>query len=139
MVSTYFLVDTMEPLLLPETNRQRRRYSRHFKADIVAACLQPGVSITAMAMANGINPNLLRRWIRCQADSVVARRTEDAILMPVTPALVPVCVSDPIRQPVPASAESIRLELRRGDIALNVTWPATQAESCAHWLRVLWS
>lgn len=26
--------------------------------------MQPGISMAAVAMSNGINPNLLRRWVR---------------------------------------------------------------------------
>ncbi|MDG0835814.1 transposase [Roseateles saccharophilus] len=35
------------------TRRRRRRHSDEFKADLVAACMQPGISIAAVAMANG--------------------------------------------------------------------------------------
>ncbi|MEO6852689.1 MAG: transposase [Rhodoferax sp.] len=45
-------------------NRRRRRiHSDEFKAAVVASCLQPGISMAAVAMANGINANLLRRWV----------------------------------------------------------------------------
>ena len=43
--------------------RRRGRYTDEFKAQIIAACRQPGVSTAAVALANGINDNLLRRWI----------------------------------------------------------------------------
>jgi transposase len=43
--------------------RRRRRHPDEFKANLVAACSQPGVSIASVALANGINANLLRRWI----------------------------------------------------------------------------
>ncbi|NPT62092.1 transposase [Paraburkholderia elongata] len=33
-----------------------------FRAQAVEACRQPGVSMASVAMANGINANLLRRW-----------------------------------------------------------------------------
>lgn len=42
----------------------RRTYRRHgakFKAQVVRACRQPGVSIAAVALANGLNANMLRR------------------------------------------------------------------------------
>ena len=45
------------------TRQRRRRHSDEFKADLVAACTQPGISIAAVAMANGVNANLLRRWV----------------------------------------------------------------------------
>jgi transposase-like protein len=43
--------------------RRRRRHSAAFKAEAVAACLQPGVSIAAAALSRGLNANLLRRWV----------------------------------------------------------------------------
>ncbi|PRP70941.1 hypothetical protein BUE93_09410 [Chromobacterium amazonense] len=155
-------------LHMPETGRPRRRYSATFKAEVVAACLQPGVSATDIALANRINPNLVRRWIRLH-HSVAVVPVEPASpnidSMPTgpslaAPALVPVCVSSsaptidderhaakrrpqhpsPTLQPphpTPPPADQIHLELRRGDLQLNVAWPASQAEACARWLREL--
>lgn len=40
--------------------RERRRHSDEFNRQ-VAACRQPGVSMAAVALANGRNANLLRR------------------------------------------------------------------------------
>ncbi len=42
--------------------RSRRHHSPEFKQGLVALC-QPGVSVSAVALAHGINANLLRRWI----------------------------------------------------------------------------
>jgi transposase-like protein len=44
--------------------RRRRVHGDDFKAKAVAACMHPGISMAAVAMANGINANLLRRWVR---------------------------------------------------------------------------
>jgi len=41
----------------------RRTYSRKFKLDVVRQCSVPGASVSAVAMAHGINANLVRRWI----------------------------------------------------------------------------
>ena len=43
--------------------RHRRTYPDDFKTQVVAACLQPGVSMAAVALANGLDANLLRRWV----------------------------------------------------------------------------
>jgi transposase-like protein len=45
------------------TSMVRRRHSAEFKAHATAACLQPGVSIAAVALSLGLHANLLRRWI----------------------------------------------------------------------------
>ena len=46
------------------TRRRRRLHSDEFKANAVAACMQSGISMAAVAMAHGVNANLLRRWVR---------------------------------------------------------------------------
>ncbi len=48
---------------LPGAGRRRGRYSDEFKCQVMAACKQPGVSTATVALANGLNANLLRRWI----------------------------------------------------------------------------
>jgi transposase-like protein len=47
----------------PSTPLVRRKYSPEFKAELVAICQQPGVSVSAAALANGLNANQLWRWI----------------------------------------------------------------------------
>lgn len=44
--------------------RARRRHSLEFKEEAIAACLHPGVSVAAIAPANGLNANMLRKWDR---------------------------------------------------------------------------
>ncbi|WP_200934239.1 transposase [Variovorax sp. Root318D1] len=46
------------------TRRRRRIHSDEFKANAVASCMQPGMSMAAVAMVQGVNANLLRRWVR---------------------------------------------------------------------------
>lgn len=54
-------------------------HSDEFKANAVAACMQPGMSMAAVAMAHGINANLLRRWVRAAETSPTG---SDAAKMP---------------------------------------------------------
>jgi transposase len=55
-------VNTIETTVKGD-RRRRRRHTDEFKANLVAACSRPGVSIASVALANGINANLLRRCI----------------------------------------------------------------------------
>ncbi len=59
------------------SGRQRRTHSPEFKARLVAQCREPGVSLAAIAVANGLNPILLRRWVNerggLQRESEVAQ------------------------------------------------------------------
>jgi transposase-like protein len=43
--------------------RRRRKHSDEFKAQTIEACRTPGVSVAAVASANGLNANMLRSWI----------------------------------------------------------------------------
>lgn len=42
----------------------RRRYEAASKGRLVAACLEPGVSVSRLALEHGVNANLLRKWIK---------------------------------------------------------------------------
>lgn len=48
---------------MPQAGRRRGRYSDEFKRQVIAACLEPGVSTAAIALSNGLNANLARRWV----------------------------------------------------------------------------
>lgn len=40
----------------------RRRHSQELKAKVLAACAEPGASISGVALAHGLNANLVRKW-----------------------------------------------------------------------------
>jgi transposase len=42
----------------------RRRYEAASKERLVTACLEPGVSVSRLALEHGVNANLLRKWIK---------------------------------------------------------------------------
>lgn len=41
----------------------RRTHSPEFKASVLAACRQPGASIAAVALAHGLNANVVHKWL----------------------------------------------------------------------------
>jgi transposase len=116
--------------------RHRRLHSDEFKANAVAACMQPGVSLAAVAMANGVNANLLRRWV-CAAEARPAGARPKALPAPkpVVPTAPEVFV--PVQLPTRMPASEIRVELRRGATTVTVNWPADAAAECAVWMREL--
>lgn len=60
----------------------KRMYVHEFKLALVRRCLEPAVSVSAVALEHGINANLLRKWIDKHRDEV---RVRDApALLPVT-------------------------------------------------------
>lgn len=94
--------------------------------------------MAAVAMANGINANLLRRWVQAaemHSDSALP----DASPMPkrqVANAPAPVAFV-PMQLPAKVAAADIRIELRRGTTLISVTWPIDSAGECASWVREL--
>ena len=117
--------------------RTRRRHAPQFRAQVVAACLQPGVSISAVALANGLNANLVRRWVKehregVGSDVIVPGKGGRGGGAGAAPAqFVAVAVET---APVMSTGD-IRLEVRRGETVVHITWPGAQAGACAQWLR----
>ncbi len=117
-----------------EDRKRRRRYSEQLKAQVMAECEAPGASVAQVAMAHGINANVVHRW-RQWAREGGARRTRSSVAPAVAAeAFVPVLVSD---APAGPKTEEIHIELRRGATALAVRWPVSAAAQCAVWLREL--
>ena len=85
-------------LIKTPRSRRRRTYSGDFKAQVVTACLQPGVSIAGVALANGLNANLLRRWVKEspeQEPQVDSSGDDGDLGSTPPPTLVPVAVALP--------------------------------------------
>lgn len=115
---------------------RRRRHSPEFKAALIAACRQPGVSLASVALSNGVNANLLRRWVidaegRSSGDLM---KSGSVVPVPTAPStgFVPATIASPA-----AHAQAIEVELRRGPLAIRVSWPASASGDCGAWLRDL--
>jgi transposase len=111
--------------------RRRRAHSAEFKEQVVAACRSPGVSIAAVAMANGVNANLARRWVvdvERRSGGALARAAGGAVPTTFVPLQLP---------PVEAAPVDIRIELRHGTTVINVSWPCAAASECAAWIRAV--
>ena len=80
------------PNQISDGRRRRRTHSAEFKAQVVASCCEPGVSFAAVAMANGVNANLARRWVVAAEQGATdgARSVAEARGVAHTPAFVPV-------------------------------------------------
>ena len=129
-------VDTIQNPTPVDGRRRRRLHSDEFKANAVASCMQPGVSMAAVAMANGINANLLRRWVRQAELSPGAIRPHAPVaICPSLSASTPSFV--PMQLPAKNALPDIRIELRRGATSIAVTWPSAAAAECAAWMREL--
>ena len=102
--------------------RQRSSYPKPFKAQVVQECLQPGATVSSVAIRHGINANVIRKWLPLYRDQLPA----------ALPAFVPARVT-PKR---PAEAAVI-IELPLGAQSVTEKWPASDPEGCARFVRGL--
>ena len=129
-------MDTSE-IQFPSPGRRRGRYTDEFKAQIIAACRQPGVSTSAVALANGINANLVRRWIVQSDDS--STEPKSSLNASSTEGFVQIASRAVCRDPVVASEPCLRLEIRKSDLAISLSLPLSQHSECAALLKLLLS
>ena len=139
----------------------RRRHSAELKMNVLAACDEPGASISGVALAHGLNANLVRKW-RSGRDmkragvavnppllSAAPKRpaSTTSALLGANPEFVAIEMPSSLGRAsgaavgqavaVPSDAPLIQIELRRGALQLNVRWPTSAADDCTAWLREL--
>ena len=102
--------------------RQRSSYPKSFKAQVVQECLQPGASISSVAIGHGINANVTRKWLPLYRDQPPA----------TVPAFIPVKVS-----PKKQAELSVIIELPFGEQTITVKWPTADPDGCARFVRGL--
>ena len=57
-----------------ENSRKRRRHSAELKAQIRAECAVPGASVAKVAMAHGINANIVHGWRKLTREVIALLR-----------------------------------------------------------------
>lgn len=105
----------------------RRKHDAEVKRRVLAECAEPGASVARVALSHGLNANLVHKWRRHAAGAVrpaAPQRSEVFVPVELTPSAA-----------AAAAAADIRIELRRGALAVNVTWPLGASAECAGWLR----
>jgi transposase len=115
----------------------RRIHAPELKKAVLDECRARG-SVASVAMAHGLNANLVHKWRRQEQGKAVAASTIQNPVQTFIPlAITPPGLAAPIAPTPPACAEprELRIEMRRGALVATVTMLAT-AES-AWWLREL--
>ena len=139
----------------------RRRHSAELKTDVLAACDEPGASISGVALAHGLNANLVRKWRsgrgvkragvtaapqhvnvapqrRASTTSPVLGARPEFVAIEMPESLKPAATAAVEHSgAAPSAAPFIHVELRRGTLHLNVRWPTSAADDCTAWLREL--
>jgi transposase-like protein len=106
---------------------RRRRYSAEFKAQVINACKQPGVSIAATALHYKLNANLVRNWIKAH-DQRVSESLQRV------PAAEFIALELPSTMRAPTTPDIV-IEVKRGAATVTVRWPGAAATDCAAWLQ----
>ena len=108
----------------------RRAHSEGLRSQVLAECAQQGASVAAVAMAHGLNANLVRKWRKAgatapQQSAALGRNTGEFVALKLA------------QHSTPLSSSDIRIELRRGITTMAITWPSAAASECAAWMREL--
>ncbi len=111
--------------------RTRRRHDAEFKAQVVEACRQPGVSMAAVALANGLNANMLRKWVKVHGGDEGSGNGAGEASAVAGAGLVPVTFAD--HRPAP----EIRIDVRRGGTTVQMAWPLDALAGLGPCLREL--
>jgi transposase len=109
-----------------ENSRKRRRYNAELKAQILAECDVPGASVAKVAMAHGINANIVHGW---------RKQAREAGAATVSGRFVPVAIAQVA--PQAADERRIEVELRRGGITVKLSWPMSATMDLSAWMREL--
>lgn len=119
---------------MPQAGRRRGRYSDDFKRQVVTTCLEPGVSTAAIALANGLSANMLRRWV---VESSQGRKSQLTTIAkpPLTTLANPDFIPVKFAPPPSAQGADIRIELQHARGAIQIHWPMAASSQCAQWLR----
>lgn len=113
--------------------RRRRKHSDEFKNSVIRACQEPGVSMASVALANGLNATMLRKWVVQAEQGAGAPRCSSTAMSQADPGRAFVEMALPAAD----AACDIRIEIQRGALRVAVSWPAGHAAQCAAWLREL--
>lgn len=138
MASTMKIADAKisVPRAAPQTNRSRRTYAQQFKQEIVAQCLVPGASVSALALSHGINANVIRKWLPRREPGTAAAF---ATMLPVTiePVVRVVIRKAPAQVTLGAARPAIELSLAGATVRLPAGFDPAELRSIVQILAVL--
>lgn len=109
---------------------RRRTYSEALKVQVLAECAAPGTSVAKVALGHGINANVVHRWRQ------LAREGKPSVPA-ISSGFVPVSLETTPAAPDGIASPAIQVDLRRGAIAMTITWPTSAAAEFAAWTREL--
>ncbi|MDO8772107.1 MAG: transposase [Burkholderiaceae bacterium] len=124
------------PVVAQEATRARRTYAPQFKRGVVAQCLVPGVSVSAIALSHGINANVIRKWLPRREPGT---STALASMLPVTiePREPVVTRKAPMQATLGAARPDIELSLAGATVRLPAGFDPAELRSIVQILTTL--
>ena len=123
-------------MMTTESKRRRLERSPELKAMVLAECERPGASVAKVAMAHGVNANLVHGWRRLERERrQAASAALDEVRVAAEPPVGDMVGFVPVTVEQSATGVSIEIEFRRGPLTMKSTWPMTAAAQCAAWAR----
>jgi transposase len=96
----------------------RRRYSRDFKAQVMAQCDVPWASVAKVAMPHGISTNVIHRRRKLAREAARAS-------VPEQQAFIPMRLAQPAERATPE--RDIEVQLHPGALMMKITWPSSMS------------
>jgi len=106
------------------TRRVKRRHSAEFKARVLAECAVRGASVAGVALAHGVNANLVRKWIVAKHRALAPTVTTTALLPVRITTEETAAVTNPYRGSGGRPGEAIEIELAGARIQVRADFDA---------------
>ena len=116
--------------------RRWRRHSEEFRARVIELARQPNTSVAAVALANGLNANMLRRWLRDSEAADAARSEARSPLDAALPGFVQLPMPTPPSLPTATREQTgarVEVEIHRNGTTVRANLPLDSRS--AAWLR----
>ena len=119
---------------MTDKDKARRRYDAELKSAVLRACAKPGVTVSGVARAHGLEADVAHKWryeARQRSKLTLGAGNAQAQCGPFIALAKPSATA--------RSDRDIRIEVRRGSTVIAVNWPLAEANRCAAmltgWLR----
>lgn len=101
-----------------QLKRRRRSHSAEFRRRVIGEASAAGASVAGVALANGLNANLVRKWIKATG------KTNGVALVRAVPE--PVVIQEAVGGSGEVASREVRLDIRRGGLNIQMAWPLSE-------------
>ncbi len=125
------ITELKQRLVVSRKQDGRCCYDPQAKRELIEACFLPGVSVAKLALAHGINANLLRTWMTKHQRQLLAGDSPQRSVAARSP-FIPVGPVSAHRSPITLPELAARLPN-----GIRLEWSALPADQLAHVLHLL--